>query len=155
MIGIERARFLEIGSRRGDVATRDVLFALAQELLDERGRFEALACLVTQYPRLIVHQIIRQHLGRNIHDHLVIARGHGGACLRERVGGVGGKERVDVDRQSGITRFVDELLRRIEHRIHAQDQSAARDDLVHAALFVERQRLLEGRNDTIFHCRRQ
>jgi hypothetical protein len=152
---IESARFLELHLRRGDVAGGHARVTAAGELLDERRCFHFLACVVAQDAGLIVQQVLGQDLGRQVNDALKVALGHRLARLLHRRAGVARHEIVDVDRERGVAGLFEELLGRVEHRIHLQDQSAACCDLVRPPEVVERDRLLKRRDDAVFDCGRQ
>ena len=155
MIGVERARFLELLARGGVVALAGERLRFADELLHERRGLGLFARLLVEHARVVVGQVLGQQLGGEVENALEIAAGHGRARLAQpAVVGRCGKQRVDVDRGARIARFFQQLLRRIEHRIHPENQSAALDDFVDSSLLEERDRLLKRGENTFLHRRR-
>ena len=155
---IERARFLEIHLRRGDVAGGEALRrSVARELLDERCGLELLARFVAEDAGVVVEQIVAENRRGELHDALEVARGHGLARLLHRGAPsrpAGSSVSTSIG-SDGIARLLQQLLGRIEHRIHLQDQRATGRDFIGPPLVVERERLLKRRDDALFHRGRQ
>ena len=128
------------------------MLRLFDELIDERRGLEFLSRLFVEQARLLVHQIVRQDLGRGVHDLLEIARGHRLARFGHWIGGELLRERVDIDRRVRIAGLLHEFFGRLELRVHPQDESAPLHDLIGAPLFEERQSLLKSRDNSFFDC---
>ena len=154
MIAVECASLFQLGARGGEVSLSGEGLRLADELVDERRRLHPLARRIVDDARLVVREVVAQQLRRQVVRALEITCGERGARLFQRAGFLG-HEGIDVDRRAGVLRFLQQLLRRIEHRIHAQDEAAALYDLIDPALLVERDGLLERREDAVFHRRRR
>ena len=63
MIAVERACLFQFRACRGDVALTDERSRFADELLHERRRFDFFACLIVDRARLLVREVVAQHLG--------------------------------------------------------------------------------------------
>ena len=155
MIRIERADLVDVDSGRSGVAGRDGLLGLSHELFDERSGLHALARFLIQLAGLVIHQVVRQDVGGDVDGTLKVAGRHGLAGLIERGGGRVWRERIDVDGRLGVLRLLQELLRRVEHRIHSKDEPASLYDFFRSTLLVEGERLLEGRQHPLFDSGRQ
>jgi len=151
MGAVERARLLQLVSRRGNVSLAGESLRLANELLHERRRLHLLARLIVDRARFLVREVGAQHLAGQIIRALKVARGDRCARLTQRI--VARRhERIDIDGRIRIACFLQQLPGRVERRIHAQDQRAPFHDLGGASLFIERQRLLKRREHSIPDC---
>ena len=146
MIRIERADLVEIAARGRGVSRRHGLLDFPRKLLDERHGFQPFARFLIQHARVLVHQIVGQDFRGQVDHPLKVAFCHRCSRFAQGIGGRGWPhQRLEVDGSRGILRFFQQLLRRLEHRIHAKDESASLQHFLGSALLEEGKGLLKGR----------
>ena len=74
---VEGPGLFQIDAGGREIRRLDMLLALGQELIDEGCCLHLLARLISKDARFVVHQVVRQHFGRDVERPLEVSSLHG------------------------------------------------------------------------------